>query len=74
MESSAKNWKNLIDNNRFKQQTFPIAAMFACSRFVGMYLSYDFTIFANFASNEHIFTCRTTLRELVCEVSVLEPS
>ena len=70
-----KSLKNLIDNNRFEQQTFPIAAiMFACSRYVGMYLSYDFTIFANFASNEHIFTCRTTLRQLVCEVSVLESS
>ena len=69
-----KSWRKLIDNNRFEQQTFPIAAMFACLRYVGMYLSYDFTIFANFASNEHIFTCRTTLRQLVCEVSVLEPS
>ena len=38
-----KSWKNLIDKNRFEQQTFPIAAMFACSRYVGMYLSYDFT-------------------------------
>ena len=72
-----KSWRKLIENNRFeqqRQQTFPIAAMFACSRYVGMYLSYDFTIFANFASNEHIFMCRTTLRQLVCEVSVLEPS
>ena len=69
-----KSWENLIDNNRFEQQTFPIAVMFACSRYVDMYLSYDFTIFANFASNEHNFTCRTTLRQLVCEVSVLEPS
>ena len=66
-----KSWKNLIDNNRFEQQTFPISAMFACSRYEGTYLSYDFTIFANFASNEHIFTCRTTLRQLVFEVSVL---
>ena len=69
-----KSWKKLIDNNRFEQQTFLIAAMFACSRYVGMYFSYDFTIFANFASNEHIFTCRTTLRQLVCKVSVFEPS
>ena len=69
-----KSWRKLIDNNRFEQQTVPIAAMFACSRYVGMCLSYDFTIFANFTSNEHIFTCRTTLRQLVCEVSVLEPS
>ena len=35
-----KSWKNLIDNHHFEQQTFPIAAMFACSRYVGMYLSY----------------------------------
>ena len=69
-----KSWKKFIDNNRFEQQTFPIAGIFACSRYVGMYLSYDFTIFANFASNEHIFTCPTTLCQLVCEVSVLEPS
>ena len=69
-----KSWKNLIDNNPFEQQTFPITAMFACSRYVDMYLSYDFTIFANFASNEHIFMCCTTLCQLVCEVSVLEPS
>ena len=68
-----KSRRKLIDNNRFEQQTFPIPAMFACSRYVGMYL-YDFAIFANFASNENIFTCRTTLRQLVCEVSVLEPS
>ena len=60
-----KNWRKLIDNNRFEQQTFPIAAMFACSRYVGMYLLYDFTVFASFASNEHIFTCRTTLLQLV---------
>ena len=69
-----KSCRKLIDNNRFEQQTFPIAAMFACSRYVGMYLSYDFTILANFASHEHIFTCRMTLRQLVCEVSVLELS
>ena len=69
-----KSWKNLIDNNRFEQQTFPIAAMFACSCYLGMFLSYDFTIFANFTSNEHILKCRTTLHQLVCEVSVLEPS
>ena len=31
-----KSWKNLIDSNRFEQQTFPITAMFACSRYVGM--------------------------------------
>ena len=69
-----KSWRKLIDNNRFERQAFPIAAMFACLCYVGMYLSYDFTIFANFASKEHIFTCRATLRQFVCEVSVLEPS
>ena len=42
-------WRELIDNNRFEQQTFPIAATFSCSRYLCMYLSYDFTILANFA-------------------------
>ena len=68
-----KIWRKLIDNNRFEQQTFPIAAMFACLRYVGMFII-RFYHFYKFASNEQILTCRTTLHQLVCEVSVLEPS
>ena len=34
-----KIWRISIENNRFEQQTFPIAAMFACSCYVCIYLS-----------------------------------